>query len=580
MIISAVIYYVLILFSLGVVLMLAFYMQRLWHLPGTKLFLLTILALALTQGTFAVLSISQTPESAFLWARLRFLGISLSPVLLLLFILAYTGRTLAYPRLVIPAMLIIPFLTQVILWSDRVVPWFFAEWSVGKFSFLTVELSRFGPWFQVHVAQSYILFGIALYLLISAVVNARFGQHLPMLWIALGTLVVLAPSSLPTLLGNSLPLNPTPLGISAGMIIYAWGIFRHRLFDLVTEAQNTVFASFQDAVIVLSDKNEVIQWNLAARQLLENGDPLLHQPLSEVLARHGLSDPLPLERETPFEICLSSRHFDVRISPLRLSNGRSVGKALVLRDITEPKRTAEELQKSEEMYRLLAENSSDLILLNALDTSFLYASPSCISMSGYTPAELMAMSIEEIAGLTYQPDRQASEALYLHAIVEGKGTHSAEIRLMRKDGSHYWSEVQVTPICDRNGETEHVLTVARDISQRKYIEEALIESNRRYDQLVQNLPAMVYLLRRSPDGRYSFDYVSPTARKYVGLEPEAIMEDTSALYSQIHPEDLPLTCAGHDESARSLAPLQWEGRTIINSQISWARLRVYALATR
>lgn len=110
----------------------------------------------------------------------------------------------------------------------------------------------------------------------------------------------------------------------------------------------------------------------------------------------------------------------------------------------------------------------------------------------------------------------------------------------------------------RTGQLTHIMSVVRNIDERKRIEEALRESHRRYDTLVNNIPAMVYQVRRTPDGEMRFDYVSPTSTKYVGHTPQAIIDDPSLIYNQIDPAYRESLVAAQDNF--SVTSRRWCGK--------------------
>ncbi|MBN8635668.1 MAG: PAS domain S-box protein [Anaerolineae bacterium] len=552
-------YVAALLLGFAAVLVLAVHSLQFRQFPGGRIFLLYVLSSAIMLMSFAMLAISREPSTAFFWSRLRFLGILTSSPLFLLFVLDYTGKTFRGQRVLAGMMFVIPALALFVLWSEQVVPLFFTAWSLTSYSFLSVERSQFGLWFQIHGLHSYALSIAAYYCLISSYGATKGAQRPAMLWILAGNVLAYGVAAIPGLIGNVLPLNIAPFGISAGLIITGWGLFRHRLFDVLAAAYHTVFLSFQDAVIVLNSQQEIVQWNPAADALLRKRVPtLMYERLDTVLALHGVRDRLPTAAEAEFEITMNGCDFNARLSTLRMSNGHAVGQVLVLRDITDVNASERTRLEAERLYRLLAENSTDMITLHTPAGQFVYMSPSSLNFTGYTEAELLARPPEQILSFVHPDDLPISMNYYVQ-VVMGKAESSVEVRLLKKDGTHFWAELRATTIHDAAGQLTHIMSVVRNVDERKRMEQALRDSNHRYDTLVTNIPAIVFQLRQLPQGDLLFDFISPNSVKYGGMSPTAIIADPSLVFRLVAPNSLMSLMAAHTEAYANLKPLVWEG---------------------
>jgi diguanylate cyclase (GGDEF)-like protein/PAS domain S-box-containing protein len=126
------------------------------------------------------------------------------------------------------------------------------------------------------------------------------------------------------------------------------------------------------------------------------------------------------------------------------------------------------LRESEERFRVLAENSSDVITRHTPDGAFLYVSPACLPILGYRSDQLQGKSIFEFV---HQQDCQAVSKCYAQARSDGE-TGQVEFRFRRKDGQLVWLESTCRTLADpRSGTVREIHASARDITERKKMED-------------------------------------------------------------------------------------------------------------
>ena len=174
-------------------------------------------------------------------------------------------------------------------------------------------------------------------------------------------------------------------------------------------------------------------------------------------------------------------------------------------DITERKRVEEALGESEERYRLLAENVTDIIWIMDMNLRFTYISPSIAKMTDFSVEEAMGLTLE--AGFTPASIEFARNSLAEELAMEKTGkadpfrTRTLELEGFRKDGSKIWTEAKMTFLRDQTGQAAGIFGVSRDISRRKRTEEALLESEKLYRGILETVPDSI-TITRVKDGRY------------------------------------------------------------------------------
>lgn len=153
----------------------------------------------------------------------------------------------------------------------------------------------------------------------------------------------------------------------------------------------------------------------------------------------------------------------------------SIGNAMQKRAIEQARLRAEAaLRRSEEQYRLIAENTRDLISLVGVDGRFLYASPSHRTSLGYLPEELTGTELIE---LVHGDDRPAVRVAWEQAL-DHHESRTVEVRLRHESGIYRVFESIGNWIFDEKGQPQRAVILSRDITRRREAEATLREMPR------------------------------------------------------------------------------------------------------
>ncbi len=161
----------------------------------------------------------------------------------------------------------------------------------------------------------------------------------------------------------------------------------------------------------------------------------------------------------------------VIIDPIRLPSGELIGYAKVTRDLTERKRAADTLHRSEEQFRLLVRGVTDYAIY-LLDPTGRVTNWNLGAqrIKGYLPEEIIG---EHFSKFYTDEDRAKGMPQASLAAAKRDGRFEMEGWRVRKDGSRFWAHVVIDAIPDADGEILGYAKITRDITERMEAQKAL-----------------------------------------------------------------------------------------------------------
>ena len=179
-------------------------------------------------------------------------------------------------------------------------------------------------------------------------------------------------------------------------------------------------------------------------------------------------------------------------------DGEPVGAVLSSRDISEKKNADILLRESEEKYRLITENMSDVVWLMDFNLKPTYISPSVVRIGGYTLEELQALPLEKI--LIPASVEKVLEVMTEDLTPERLGdkgmtiSKTMEIGFIRRNGTTFWADVTISIIRDAKGDPLSILCSGRDITERRKAQETIRMSEEKYRLMFDLSPAAIIIL--------------------------------------------------------------------------------------
>nr|WP_319375793.1 PAS domain S-box protein [uncultured Methanoregula sp.] len=186
------------------------------------------------------------------------------------------------------------------------------------------------------------------------------------------------------------------------------------------------------------------------------------------------------------------RHILVQDKVLLDAEGNIVKIYGVNQDITDRKMAEEQLRKSEEKFRGMAERSPDLILIVNKEMSVTYASPSAGAILGYEPEELTGMTREFAARMIF-PNSLTDFNAPVQPAMAGATIEKTGLKITKKDGSSAWVEIHAVPVL-QDGIFDGAQITLRDVTAKVQAEIALRESEKQFAALFRNSPVSLALI--------------------------------------------------------------------------------------
>jgi PAS domain S-box-containing protein len=238
------------------------------------------------------------------------------------------------------------------------------------------------------------------------------------------------------------------------------------------------------------------------------------------------------------------KYIEQSVSLKKDSSGKPTGFRGIMKDITERKKTESQreaalelLRESEERYKALFNRSLDLVYVIDFEGRFIDANAAALNRLGYTREEIHSLNYASLLR-----DDQLPLALKVIREIQVTGIQKdlMEFKLRHKNGSDVYVETHGSVIMS-HGKPVAILSIARDITERRRAEEILRKTEETYRLVVDNIADVITVI----DLNLRFTYVSPSIIRLRGYTAEEVMAQT---FEQIMtPESLQIVATVFEE---------------------------------
>jgi two-component system, NtrC family, sensor histidine kinase KinB len=470
---------------------------------GSMPLLLLALVAAGWSFSYGLEAASTTLASKLVWAKVQTIGLTLAPLLWLACAARGTGNVkIIFGQWKWLLWLIVPALVLLLVWTNE---WHGLIWSDVRPSnqglTMPLRLER-GAFFWLDT-----FFALGLCLLVTMIATAAV-IRLPMFRRRYAA-AVLSGTVLPWL-GNMLYLSgvdlAAPLAYLMGGLMLSWGLYQIRSLNLVPIARSTVVENMPDGVMLLDDKDRVLDCNPAALQLLRlQLRDIVGQPAAEVLREHfDLVEHYSKAETAQDEIVLNDRICELRIAPMSDRLGRTTGRLIMVRDITESVHSADELDQRTAELQTILQAFPDLMFRLDHQGCFIGYTAGPQAQLYLSPDQFLGKRVDEV-----MPEPIGAQLRdTLHRVLQDNAPQALDYSLTT-DGVTRWYEARLFPARRRE-----IIGVVRDVTLRRQAETELREQK----DLLENLLTVARATSEQPDLEATLENVLRVGVNLTGAE--------------------------------------------------------------
>lgn len=263
------------------------------------------------------------------------------------------------------------------------------------------------------------------------------------------------------------------------------------------EHYDLLFNNVNDLIIIHDLEGRILEANRIASQTFGySQEELAHMSISD-LQRSG-RDEFPDYLGT----LLSTRHLVTKPIEHVTKDGRAIwleiragmaeydGKNVVYsicRDMTDRKKEEDMHTQSEAKFRAAFDMAATGMIMETIDGIIISVNEAFCKMLGYNEEELVGKKTAEIT----HPDEIEETLEVIRNVIAGYGSEHLEKRYMGKDGRMIWAYTNFSCVRTADGIAPYILAQIQDITKRKEIEQAFVESEEKYKELVESANCII-----------------------------------------------------------------------------------------
>ncbi len=281
----------------------------------------------------------------------------------------------------------------------------------------------------------------------------------------------------------------------------------NREIEIYHKRLEGILNSTHEAIISVSEDQRIVVFNRGAEKLFGyTAAEILGKTLNRLIPmrfteRHSehVKSFRAMDREGELGVkrgalpCLrkDGTEFMAEITISKQHDGASTLFSAFIRDVSERYRMIQELQASEEKYRIVADKTHDWEFWLTPEKNYIYTSPSCERITGYAANEFLK-DADLLRSLVVPEDLPLFDS-HVHSVIHSPHADSMDFRIINRHGQLRWIQHVCQPIIDDAGKFLGTRGSNRDVTEYRLAEGALKESEQSYIGLFNTVNEAIYI---------------------------------------------------------------------------------------
>jgi diguanylate cyclase (GGDEF)-like protein/PAS domain S-box-containing protein len=442
-----------------------------------KLFSLFCASIAVYLFGYLIELNSTVLNQMLFWNQVQYVGVPFISAIWILLTIKYFKSKYVLKPIVKSAIFLIPVLTFFIHLTNQFHHFYYSKTELSAAGLFPVLFLGKGPWYIVQFTFVTLCFLISTYLFLTRLRHPESTKRTGVILMIFSSVFLWIGILINVLNFGSTGLDFAAFIFPVSCLLLFVSIFRYEFLSLIPLALEKVFESTNNAIIVLNEKNCIIDYNHYSFEIFtELNKDIIGKPIGTILHEYQvLTEAVNNRKNIQFTISKnnSDKYYYAAISDIYTSKGTPAGFILILTDITDHKKAEIAIATSEN--RLKRAQSLAHVGNWELDTvsNQIWASDEAFRIYGINQ-DSYYIKLETIQGVVNKEDRPRLDRA-LKLLLERNEIYDIEFRINRADsGEERVIHSNAAAEFNDNNEPVKVTGVIRDVTDRKKGEEEIL----------------------------------------------------------------------------------------------------------